>query len=78
MDYCKCRGISILNTAYKVLSSISFKRTSLHAENQKLSTWISKGQVYCRANLSIMTNNEKNCRVFRVTLHYLFVDFNSA
>lgn len=79
LDCSTYRGISLLNTAYKVLSLILFRRLQPFAEE-----FIGNYQAGFRPGLSttdqIFTVRQilQKCKEFNITTHHLFVDFKAA
>jgi len=79
MECSNYRGVSLLNTAYKILSNILFARISQFAENII-------GNYQCGFQKNRSTTNQifmlrqilKKTKEFGIETHHLFIDFKSA
>ena len=79
MECSNCRGVSLLNTAYNILSNILFARISPFAENII-------GNYQCGFRKNRSTTNQifmlrqilEKTKEFGIETHHLFIDFKSA
>ena len=79
MECLNYRGVSLLNTAYKILSNILFARISSFAENII-------GNYQCGFQKNRSTTNQiftlrqilEKTKEFGIEIHHLFIDFRSA
>jgi len=79
MECSNCRGVSLLNTAYNILSNILFARISPFAENIT-------GNYQCGFWKNRSTTNQifmlrqilEKTEEFGIGTHHLFIDFKSA
>jgi len=72
------RGISLLNSAYKVFAKILLKRLTPYAvKNRKTSVWIPKREINSRTARYHRPTSRKKYE-FRQNIWQLFVDFKKA
>jgi len=78
MEYSNYRGVSLLNTAYKILSNIVWKNLTI--------CWKYNWNYQCGFRKNRSTTNQiftlrqilENAKEFRIETQHLFVDFKSA
>ena len=79
MEYLNYRGVSLLNTAYKILSNILFVRISSFAENiignSQCGFRKYRSTIYEIFALRQILEKTKD---FGIDIHHLFIDFRSA
>jgi sorting nexin-29 len=79
MECCNYRGVSILNTAYKIFSSTLFMRISPFAKNiignYQCGCWKNRSTINQIFTLGQILEKTKG---FRIETHHLFIDFRCA
>ena len=79
MECSNCRGVSLLNTVHKILSTMLFTRISTFAENiignYQCGFWKNRSTIN---QIFILRQILEKTKEFGIETHYLFIDFKSA